>query len=87
MWSTKQDEKGFLTEAVLIESLKKQRNDPKLKASMEDVCRGFFDAMDTNEDGYVDMMNSAGHLTSLAHLTRASQSTVLTQLIPIMTES
>src|SRR6218665_234381 len=53
MSSMKPDEKGFLTEVVLIESLKKQKNDPRLKASMEGVCRGFFDAMDTNEDGYI----------------------------------
>jgi len=53
MGSTKTDEKGFLTEAVMIESLKKQKNDPKVKAIMEDVCRDMFDVMDTNEDGYI----------------------------------
>jgi len=53
MDSTKPDEKGFLTAAVMIESIEKQRNDPKLKASIEDVCRAFLDAMVTNEDGYI----------------------------------
>lgn len=53
MDSTNLDEKGFLTEAVMIKSLKKQRNDPRLHASLQDVCRGFLDAMLTNEEGYL----------------------------------
>ena len=47
------DEKGFLTEAELIESLKKQKNDSKLKASVEKLCQAFCDAFYTNEDGYL----------------------------------
>jgi len=53
MGSTNTDEKGVLTEAVLIDSLKKQRNDPKLKAILRTSLRCLCEAMNTNEDGYL----------------------------------
>jgi Ca2+-binding EF-hand superfamily protein len=51
--STKTDEKGFLTEAMLIASLKKQLSDPKLKVTLQESCRNFFDLANIVEDGYL----------------------------------
>jgi len=51
--SAQPNENAVLTEAVLVYCFKKQWNDPKLKASVEDIWRGFLDAMDTNEEGYI----------------------------------
>ena len=52
MVSTKADETGFLTEAVFINLLKKEVNDPKMKANIQNSNRFVYEAMATNEDGY-----------------------------------
>src|SRR6218665_495964 len=53
MGSSNADESGLLTEAVFIESVKKECNDPKGKANVENAHRFFYAAMAISEDGYL----------------------------------
>lgn len=46
--------KDVLTEDVVIQSVKMQRDDPEMKKSMSDVLISIFTAMDANHDGHLD---------------------------------
>jgi len=43
-----------MTEDVLVESLRPQRDDPRFKKSLRDVAFAMLGAMDVNDDGYLD---------------------------------
>jgi len=43
-----------LTEDVLIESIKMQRDDPEVKKCISDAMFSLFTAMDVNHDGHLD---------------------------------
>jgi len=43
-----------VTEDSLVESLKKQRDDPGFKKCLTDILASFFLPLDVNHDGYVD---------------------------------
>jgi Ca2+-binding EF-hand superfamily protein len=55
--STETNVARFLTEAILIDSLLKQKSYDRLKASLREYCRIFFQSMDTNNDGYIDLQD------------------------------
>ena len=44
----------MLTEDVMIESIKMQRDDPEMKNSISDVTHSLFTAVDINNDGHLD---------------------------------
>ena len=46
--------KDVLTEDMLIESMKMQRDDPEMRKSISDAMLSFFTAIDVNNDGHLD---------------------------------
>jgi Ca2+-binding EF-hand superfamily protein len=51
--STKTNVNELMTEAVMVDNLLKQKNDPKLKATFRDFCVVFFASIETRREGYL----------------------------------
>lgn len=46
------EEKRVLTDSVLIESLKMEKDDPELKKAIEEMVRSVYDMMDVKKEGH-----------------------------------